>query len=253
MSDQQNLLDLLEEIKAVSEESIIYSYVPYAIFINEAEGLHTRASLDIALLEQYNMPAKKLNRLLVCTGALRTAQSNWMAKRTEKKKAMEAWKEEAPELFSFRDEMQDHLEFALRNDEGALQILKEIKEGSSKADAVQDLASLAVLGRENMQALTDINYDISLLDKATAMADHMGSLLGEINGRMYFEDELKLVRDQAYTLCREVVDEVRSYGKFVFRKDLEKQKAYTSKYQRERMAAYRGKLKTEEESTFENN
>eukprot|EP01029_Cantina_marsupialis_P023129 TRINITY_DN5713_c0_g1_i1.p1 TRINITY_DN5713_c0_g1~~TRINITY_DN5713_c0_g1_i1.p1 ORF type:complete len:253 (+),score=27.48 TRINITY_DN5713_c0_g1_i1:107-865(+) len=252
MSDQQNLLDLLEEIKAVPEDSVVYSFMPYAIFIDEAEGLHTRASLDFDLLKQYNMTTEKINRLLVCTGALRTAQSNWMAKQTEKKKAMEAWNNEAPELFSFRDDLLDHLEFALRNDKGALQKLQDIKEGTSRADAIQDLANLAVLGRENAQALINMKYDISLLDQATAMSDHMGTLLGEINGRMYFEDDLKLVRDKAYTLCHAIVEEIRSYGKFVFRKDVEKQKAYTSKYQRERMAAYRGRLK-EEESTFENN
>ncbi len=252
MSDQQNLLDLLEEIKTVPEEKIIYSFLPYDIFINEAEGLHTRASLDFDLLKQYNLTSEKINRLLVCTGALRTAQSNWMAKQTEKKKAVEAWNNEAPEIFNFRDEMLDHLEFALRNDEASLEVLKNIKEGTSRADVIQDLASLAVLGREKLQALTAIKYDISLLDQATAMSDHMGTLLGEINGRMYFEDELKLVRDQAYTLCKEIVDEIRSYGKFVFRNKPEKQKAYASKYQRERVAAYRSQVKTEEETTLEN-
>lgn len=83
------------------------------------------------------------------------------------------------------------------------------------------------------------------------MADHMGGLLGDINGRMYFEDDIKLVRDQAYTLTKEIVDEIRSYGKFVFRKNAVKQKAYASKYNRERVTAYRNQLKTET-TTFEN-
>ena len=86
MSDQQNLLDLLEEIKAVPEDSVVYSFMPYAIFIDEAEGLHTRASLDFDLLKKYNMTSEKINRLLVCTGALRTAQSNWMANKRKRKR-----------------------------------------------------------------------------------------------------------------------------------------------------------------------
>ncbi|BAX81976.1 hypothetical protein [Labilibaculum antarcticum] len=255
MSDQQNLLDLLEEIKAVTEEAIVYCDMPYQVYINEAEGLHSRASLDIASLVKYNMEPNSLNRLLACTGALRTAQSNWQSQKTDKKKAREAWDAEAPELFRFRDELADHLAFALRNKPTELEIVKKIKEGTSRSDAIQDLADLAVLGRENAPALTAISYDLSLLDKATGMADYFGGLLGELNGHMYFEDDIKLVRDKAYTLTKEIVDEVRSYGKFVFRNNPVKREAYTSKYSRERMAAYRNQPETEEiinETTIEN-
>jgi hypothetical protein len=255
MSDQQNLLDLLEEINAVTGEAIVYCDMPYQVYINEAEALHTRASLDIALLDKYNLTPDHLNRLLVCTGALRTAQSNWEAKRSAKKKARDAWDAEAPELFRFRDEMADHMEFALRDNPRALEIVKKIKEGTSRSDAIQDLADLAVLGRENTPALTAINYELNLLDKATEMSDYYGALLGDINGRMYFEDDVKLVRDKSYTLTKEIVDKIRSYGKFIFRNNPEKQKAYASKYNRERLAAYRKHGKTEEiitETTIEN-
>lgn len=246
MSDQQNLLDLEEEIKAVPEEAIVYCDMPYQVYINEAEGLHTRASLDIALLDKYNLTLDDLNRLLVCTGALRTAQSNWEAKRSAKKKAGDLWNLEAPELFRFRDEMADHMEFALRDNPTALEIVKKIKEGTSRSDAIQDLADLAVLGKDNIKALTAIKYEIGLLDKASEKADYFAGLLGDINGRMYFEDDIKLVRDKAYTLCKEIVNKIRSYGKFVFRNNPVKQKAYASKYSRERLAAYRNQQKTEE-------
>jgi len=77
MSDQQNLQDHLEEIKAVPEEKVVYCDMPYKVFIDEAEGLHTRANLDLPLLEAFNFDVTKLDRLLGISGALRTAQSNW--------------------------------------------------------------------------------------------------------------------------------------------------------------------------------
>ena len=247
MSDQQNLLDHLEEIKAVSEEKIVYCDIPYNVFINEAEALHTRATIDLPLLTPYNFTEEKLGRLLSLTGALRTAQSNWEAQKSDKQKAIDLWNEKAPEMIEFRDDLIAHMEFAFRSDESLLLKLKDIKEGSSRADTVQDLASLAVLGKENPDLLTAINFDATWLDKAATMADEMGSLLGDINGRMYFEDDIKLIRDKAYTICKEIVDDVRSYGKFVFRKNNGKLKAYTSKYSRERSLEYR-KSKVEEDN-----
>lgn len=239
MSDQQDLLDLLEEIKAVPDENVLYCDLPYKVFIDEAEGLHTRASLDLPLFQAYNFDATKLDRLLACIGALRTAQSNWEAKKTAKKKAIESWKTDAPAMYELHDELIANMEFAYRDDVSLLEKLAAIKIGISRADTVQDMASLSVLGKENPNPLTDINFDLSKLDTAVNFADKMGDLLGDINGRMYFEDDIKLVRDKAYTITKAVVDEVRAYGKFVFRKDEEKRKAYASKYNRERQAEYR--------------
>ncbi len=239
MSDQQSLLDHLEEITAVAEEKIRYCRIPYRVFINEAEALHTYASIDLPLLQEVNFNPEKLDRLLSLTGALRTAQSNWETRKTEKQKSEEWWQKEAPEMHKLHRELIDHMGFAFRGNEFLLRKLNGIKEGKSKADLIQDMANLAVLGRENAELLQAINYDLASLDTATQMADEMGSLLGDINGRMYFADDLKLTRDKAYTLCKALVDEIRSYGKFVFRNNDEKRKAYASKFNCERVTAYR--------------
>ena len=247
MSDQQNLQDHLEEIKAVPEEKVVYCDMPYKVFIDEAEGLHTRASIDLPLLEAFNFDVTKLDRLLGISGALRTAQSNWESMQTDKQKAIDAWEAEAPAMYHLHRELIDHMDFAFRADEGLLKKLSAIKEGDSRADTIQDMASLSVLGKDNQELLTAINFDLTKLDTAAQMADSMGGLLGDINGRMYFEDDIKLIRDKAYTLCKEVVDEIRSYGKFVFRNKDDKRQAYSSKYNRERLAAYR-KAKAAEEN-----
>ncbi len=84
MSDQQNLLDHLEEINAVSEEKVVYCDMPYKVFIDEAETLHTRANIDLPRLVAFNFNAEKLDRLLGISGALRTAQSNWESMKTDK-------------------------------------------------------------------------------------------------------------------------------------------------------------------------
>jgi len=241
MSDEQNLLDQLETIKAVADNEVIYCDKPVKVFIDEAENLHTRASIDLPLLSKYGLPAESLDLLLAYTGALRTAQSNWEVKLTDKAKAIKAWNAEAPAMYNLRKELFDHMDFAFRNAPNLLKKLAEIKKGYSRADAVQDMASLSVLGKDNAALLEAISFDISKFELSAEMADHMGTLLGEINGRMYFEDDLKLIRDKAYTLAKRVLDEICSYGKFVFRDKPEKVRSYASKYNRERKAEYRKK------------
>ncbi|RUT78762.1 hypothetical protein [Ancylomarina longa] len=248
MSDQQNLLDHLEEIKAVLNEEMVYCDMPYLVYINECEGLHTRAQLDLPMLEAFNFDATKLDRLLDLTGALRTAQSNWESMKTDKQKAIDAWEKEAPAMYELHDDLIAQMSFAFRADASLLKKLAAIKVGDSRADTIQDMASLSVLGKENKELLTAINFDLSQLDIAAEMADKVGGLLGDINGRMYFEDDIKLIRDKAFTLTKQVVDEIRSYGKFVFRKNEAKRQAYSSKYHRERVAAYR-KAKAAEAKT----
>ncbi len=246
MSDQQDLLNYLEEIKAVPDEKIVYCDLPYKVFIDECEGLHSRASIDLPLLQAFNFNPEKLDRLLGLTRALRTSQSNWESMKTDKKMAMDIWEAEAPAMYMFHHELIAHMGFAFRADPGLLKMLDLIKEGDSRADTIQDLASLSILGKENQDLLTAINFDLSQLDTAAEMADRMGRLLGDINGRMYFEDEIKLIRDKAYTLTKEVVDDIRAYGKFAFRNKEVKLHGYASKYNRERAAAYR-KAKAGEE------
>ena len=90
-----------------------------------------------------------------------------------------------------------------------------------------------------MAPLEAINFDATLLDKAAEAADRMGGLLGAVNGHMYVDDEIKVIRDQAFTLTKQVVQEIRNYGRFVFRKDSDHAKSYSSKYSRNKSSAYR--------------
>ncbi|MCY1635454.1 hypothetical protein [Marinifilum sp. D737] len=239
MSDQQGLLYHLEEIKAVSEENIKYCDIPYWIFIEEVELLYSRAKHDLPMLQAFHFDAAKLDRMLSLTGAMRTAQNNWESKQTLKQVAIENWRKEAPIMYELHDELLDFMDFAFRNCEDLLIHLSIIKQGDSKANIIEDMASLSVLGKDNLEMLKAVNFEVEKLDVAAEIAHRMRALVGEINGKMCYVDEIKLTRDRCYTLLREVVDEVQDFGKFVFRKNQGKRQGYISKYNRESMAAYR--------------
>ena len=243
MSDQNDLQNLIEEIKAFPKNQLKKCEMPIGIYIHEIDVLHTRASIDLPQLITAGMSPELINKMLGRTNALRTAQCNWEEQSTQRQKAIKIWKAESPAIYAFRADLIENMTFAYRNNTDLLQKLRAIKKGNSHADAVQDLSNLAILGRANSSPLQAIHFDMTLCDKASEEASRMASLLGQVNGQMYVIDELKIFRDKAFSLLKEVVDEIRSYGRFVFRKDPNIHKSYTSKYIHERNRKYRKKQK----------
>ena len=248
MSDQQALLDLLPEIKAVLDEQIKKSEMPMGIYLQETEGLSVRAKEDQPVLTTVGFKPEYLARLALLTGATRAAQANFEQKTTSKKDAMLAWKEAMPTMMDLRKELIDNMSFAFRKQPELLTKLDAIKEGDSYADAIQDLAELAVLGNDNKELLEEVKFDVTKCDTASAEAERMAELLGEVNGHMYVDEETKVIRDKAFTLLDELVGEIRDYGRFVFRNDKSHCKAYSSKYMRDRTNKYRRGKKEEQEA-----
>ncbi len=239
MSDQQAQLDIMDEIQAFPKNKIKSFTTPIATYLYEADNLHTRASLDLSQLIEVGMSADLPDRLKHLTITLRRAQVNWEELKTVKQKAQAIWKQESDTFYQLRKDLLEGMSFAYRKDENLMRRLREIKKGRNQADAVQDLSQLAVLSKANIQPLEAIHFDISLCDKAANEAGRMAHLLGAVNGHMYVDDEIKVTRDKAYSLLKEVVDELRAYGRFAFRKQPDQQKSYTSSYIHKRNTIYR--------------
>lgn len=250
MSELQDYQDSLEEIKALSSEEVKHCNIPFEIFIHEAKKLCNIATEDIAVLTPLGLKKKKIERCKVLTGALLTAELNWENQNSERKKAMAKWKADAPAMNELISDLFATMRFAYRKDERLQTILDTISEGDSNADAVMDLARLGSLGKENPEPLQAIGKDLSVLDTAISESERMSELLADVNGNMYVDDERKVIRDKAYTLVKVLVDEIREYGKFAFRKDEDHVRLYASKYQRDRKAEYR-RSKIEDEENAE--
>jgi hypothetical protein len=239
MSENEVLQEMLPEIRDVQKEAIKPCNIPISVAVQEAGNLHERVELDIASLLELGMPPELQQRLAKLRAALFAAEVNWQEQQSERKKALELWKEKSPALYALRKDIIDHLSFAFRKDERLMDQIAAIEDGDTHADAIEDLARLAVLGTQNLELVQAINYDATRFENASTMASEMSGVLSAANGYLYRDDERKLVRDKAYTLLKEVVDEIRDYGQFAFRNDPEHVKGYSSKYVRDRAKAYR--------------
>ncbi len=89
---------------------------------------------------------------------------------------------------------------------------------------------LAELGRANLDLLAVVNFDPLLLNLAANLADQMGDLLGATNGERKKDSEAMIIRDQAYPYLKQAMDEIRNCGKYVFWRNADRLKGYSSDY-----------------------
>ena len=232
MSNIEDYNAKLAEIMAIPSVDVTEPGMPVNVALQEAENLCKWSLDDAEVLKAVGITKAMINDLSVRAGACREAQSIWNKDYRSQQEAQKEWAEQAPLAFELRDDLLASMRFAYRNDDVLLNRVKAISEGNSNADMIQDLNDIAVLGRENTAPLTAISFDLAQLDVAATRADELADLLAEANGDKADPNESKLIRDKAYLYMKTLVDEIREAGKYVFRKDPNRLKGYSSEYWR---------------------
>lgn len=222
----------LATIMAITDEETSEPTMPVNAALQEAENLHHWSLDDVAELEVVGITEDQIEDLPVRAGACREAQSIWNKDYRSQQEAQKQWAERSPLAYDLRDDLLASMRFAYRNDDALLGRVSAIAEGSGHADMIQDLNDIAVLGRENPEPLTGIGFNLDQLDLAATWADELADLLAEANGDKADPNESKIIRDKAYTHMKVLVDEIRVAGKYVFRKNPNRLKGYSSEYWR---------------------
>jgi len=218
--------------------------IPIAAMLQEAEDLYVWSQPDKAPLVAAGLDWTLVDSLPARTGACRYAQSLWQQQYQSREEAQREWATRSPEAYALRDELVHHFLFAYRNAPDLLAHARRIAEGAGHADMVQDLADLAVLGKANPAPLETIGLDLAQLTTAETLAEEMADLLARSNGERTNDSQLRVTRDKAYTYLKQAMDEIRRVGQYIFWRNDERQRGYTSKYIRKHS-------KSKKESTTE--
>lgn len=232
MSNLQDFNTKLEAIEALTSDEVKQPNIPVDRFLQEGENLYHWCKQDKDALVAAGLNWALAEDLPVCLGALREAQSRWNAERHSQEEAGIEWAAKAPGSYDLRDSMVHTFRYAFRDKDDLLGRISVIADGDGHADMIQDLNDLAVLGRENINKLETIHYDSTVLDTAATLADELAALLAVVNGDRQEHSETKTLRDKAYTLCRNSIDEIRACGKYVFWRQPDRLKGYASEYYR---------------------
>ncbi len=227
----------LAEITAIEEDQIkTPSNIPLDAFVMEAENLFKWCQKDETTLTASGLDWGIATDLLVRTGALREAESNWNVERYNRQEAVKLWAEQSPLGYQFRDELLHDFRYAYRDDRKLVNKVNESAVGERHADMIQDLNNLSVLGKQNPDPLVAISYDMTRLDQAATMAQEMSSLYSDATTGRFEYNESKKIRDQAYTYLKEAVDQVYTCGQYVFWRNEDRLAGYRSAYlRRQRM------------------
>ncbi|WP_075186379.1 hypothetical protein [Teredinibacter haidensis] len=230
MSDQNDFDNHLAAVQAIPSEALKTCPMPIGIYAQEAENLFHWATHDSETLIGSGLNRSDIDALAVRVGVLREAEARWQTEYRSQKDAEVMWANESPKAFDLRDDLLRSFRYAFRKDDNLLKRVSKIEEGKSNADMVQDLSTLAVLGRENTTLLDVIQFDRSKLDAAANTADTIAQLLAKVNGDRLSGNDGRGLRDKAYVYLKETVDEVRACGKYVFHDNDVRLSGYSSAY-----------------------
>ena len=239
----KELQGLRAKIEAIAKEGTKHPTIPMDVYLQEAEDLHEWAQKDRKALEAVGVEWKVVETLPARVGAVREAQSQWNAQRFAQSEAARKYKELAPDGYDLRDQLVHHMLYAYRDVSDVLGRVRAIAEGDGHADMIQDLSDLAALGKRNPEPLKSIGADLKLLDRAAASSATLAELLAKSHGAGGDPSAARVLRDKAFTYLKDVVDQVREAGRYVFWRDRERARGYASAYLRRKG----GKAKKEEE------
>ncbi len=220
----------LKEITDIRDEDVKLPNMPVGEAVQEAENVVTWCKDDKAKLIKAGLDWQLVADLPLRAGACRYAQSIWAKESQSMEEAEKEWKEKSPAAFDLRDRIVHHLTFAFRKAPDLLSKVQIIREGGSNSDMLQDLSDGSLLGKDNVELLKAIGFDLKLLDEAATLADDLSVVLANANGESGNDANAKEVRDKAYTYMKMAVDEIRATGQYEFWRDEDRKKGYVSRY-----------------------
>ena len=232
MSNKENYLNKLETIKSIPNEETLVPNLPMGSYLQECENLYQWALTDLEKLESIGFTKAMLDDLPVRAAACREAQSIWNKDFRSQQIAQQEWKEKSPAVYEMRNALLHAMRYAYRNDAALMGRVSAIADGSGNADMIQDLNDITVLGRQNPTQLLAVGIDEAKLTEAATRSREMATLLAQANGDIAEQNQSKIIRDKAYTHLKQLADEVYAAGKFIFWKDAQRIKGYTSSYWR---------------------
>jgi len=233
----------IQDALLISEKDCATVTIPAGIAAQEAANLKIWATTDKPALEAVGLDWTIVDGLTDKAGVLMDAESRWAARRFEKAEARKKWLEVSPAAFELRDELVHSFYYAYRKNKEILARVQEVAEGTTDEDMILDLNTINHIGKNNPAELQAIKFDMKLLDTAAETAQQMQELLAQADGTSPVYNEARLVRDQAYTMLKKSVDEVRECGQHVFYRNAARFPGYCSKYLR----THRSKKKTSTE------
>lgn len=240
MRNAQDLQEMVTELEAIPTEKVQAPDIPVSTYLQEAEDLNAWMQPDRALLVAHGQPEARLDNLPVRIGALRQAESEWNAARHGKEAVQAECDDRASEATKRLGQSIRHFRYAFRGRPDLLGRLPDAGEWMSRADRIQGLNDLAVLGAEHADLLRAAGYDPANLEELAAASDALAGVQAAARNERASGRGTKVMRDRAYTHLKAAVDEIRAAARFLFWDNEARLRGYRSDYARRRRSVLSG-------------
>jgi hypothetical protein len=233
-----SLETLKPELSALPAERLRSPNIPMATALQEASDLVElcrRSNVHDAMVA-VGLPGDFVTDLEGRVDAARQAQSVWVSVRDQTKSGtlieLEA---QAAEL---RSELMAAGRYNLRADPEAQATLSSIRGGETVADLVQDLFDLATVYDGRLDAFgADQSFDApARVAEARAVAQELSQSISDerLDPQPAGTREM---RDRAFTYLDDLVSQIREAGRYVFRRQPEVARHFSSRYRRRQRRA----------------
>ncbi|WP_461631381.1 hypothetical protein [Labilibaculum euxinus] len=222
---------IYELVLEISENKIISPTIPVDITIGEAGILHQNAIEDKAELLAKGVSEDSINELPLRAKFLQERQSIWTAVYQSALTSNKEWEAKINEASQLHRELKFDFKFAYRNHPDILKKLQNILRGRGHMNLIQDMSDYYAFAKQYPEPLAAILFDTTKIDRSKQLSHELHELMNRVNGvKNSKKRPEKQLRDRAYTYLKQLVDEIRAYGKYAFWDDKEKQKRYSSEY-----------------------
>ncbi|WP_372641399.1 hypothetical protein [Ancylomarina sp.] len=234
MTEATTTTKTIEELVIEStQDKIVSPIIPVDITIGESGTLNRYATEDEEVLLAKGLKEGLIQQLIPSAKFLQDKQSAWIAVYQSALSSTQQWEAKIDEARLLQRELKHDFQFAYRNHPDILKKLKNIVDGNGNMDLIQDMSDYSAFAKQYPEPLAAIFFDTTKADRAKHISLDLTDLINTVDGVKNSKNRPeKLMRDRAYTYLKQLVDEIRAYGKYAFWNDEEKQKRYSSEYLR---------------------
>lgn len=229
---------LKDRIESIPNDQIKVCGIPFSIYLQECEYLHDRSLKDIELLKVCGISKDTLDDLSTRIELCRFMYLQWKSLSKEKGSNQKKWEALSPQAFELRDHLTHSFLYAFRNNPPLISTLKNLKKGNSQPVLIQSLKDLSELGLKHLKLLEAINLTKETLITASELSYSMSELLAAYHSELGSSNKAKERYLKTFTYTKELVDEIRLAGKFVFWKDKKRLRDYASAHVRNKNKKY---------------
>lgn len=219
-----------EAIMNILQDRVKDPTMPVSVTVQMAEDLAIWAEKDSKELAKAGLNVALITELPTRAGALRYIQSQWMSDKNTRTESTKEWKINSPIGYELQSELLHYFRFAFNSNPDLLNRVAEIADNDGHADMIQDLMDYATLGRDNLQLLKNVGFNVPLLKQADELSNTLGELLAYNNNDKGQSNELKEQRDRAFVHLYDAIREVHRVGQFVFWRNPERKRGYVNDY-----------------------